>query len=86
MIGVYYEDHEVGQTATLGAHRFTREAILDFARKFDPQPFHLDEEVGGEVDLRRGCAHRAGHTVSVSMRLLVDGPPTRSARPFATHG
>ena len=72
MIGVYYEDHEVGQTARLGAHRFTREAILEFARKFDPQPFHLDEEAAAKSIFGGLCAS-GWHTVSASMRLLVDG-------------
>ena len=69
---LYYEDHEVGQTAPLGAHRFTREAILDFARKFDPQPFHLDEAAAAKSIFGGLCAS-GWHTVSVSMRLLVDG-------------
>jgi acyl dehydratase len=84
VIGLWYEEHEVGQTAPLGAHRFTREAILDFARKFDPQPFHLDEEAAAKSIFGGLCAS-GWHTVSVSMRLLVDG---RSAqrKVLATHG
>ena len=72
MIGVYYEDHEVGQTAPLGVYRFTREAIVDFARQFDPQPFHLDEAAAAKSIFGGLCAS-GWHTVSVSMRLLVDG-------------
>jgi acyl dehydratase len=72
MIGLWYEDHEVGHTAPLGAHRFTREAIVDFARKFDPQPFHLDEAAAAKSIFGGLCAS-GWHTVSVSMRLLVDG-------------
>jgi acyl dehydratase len=72
MIGLYYEDHQVGQTAPLGAYRFTREAIVDFARQFDPQPFHLDEAAAAKSIFGGLCAS-GWHTVSVSMRLLVDG-------------
>ena len=72
MIGLWYEDHEVGQTAPLGAHRFTREAILDFAGKFDPQLFHLDEQAAA-TSIFGGLCASGWHTVSVSMRLLVDG-------------
>ena len=72
MIGLWYEDHEIGQTAPLGAHRFTRDAILEFARKFDPQPFHLDEAAAAKSIFGGLCAS-GWHTVSVSMRLLVDG-------------
>ena len=32
MIGLYYEDHQVGRTTTIGAREFTREAIIAFAR------------------------------------------------------
>ena len=36
MIALFYEDHEIGQKAALGSHRFTRDAIVAFARDFDP--------------------------------------------------
>ena len=78
MIGFYYEEHEVGQTAPLGAFRFTREAIVDFARQFDPQPFHLDEAAAAESIFGGLCAS-GWHTVSVSMRLLVDGRAAQRA-------
>jgi acyl dehydratase len=84
MIGLWYEDHEVGQTAPLGAHRFTREAILDFARKFDPQPFHLDEQAAAKSIFGGLCAS-GWHTVSVSMRLLVDGRHAQR-KALAAHG
>ena len=44
MIGLYLEEIEVGHVVELGQHHFTREAIIAFARAYDPQPFHLDEE------------------------------------------
>jgi acyl dehydratase len=44
MMGLYLEEIDVGRVVELGSHHFTREAILDFAQKYDPQPFHLDEE------------------------------------------
>ena len=43
MMGLYLEEVEVGLEIELGRYRFTRENIIDFARTFDPQPFHLDE-------------------------------------------
>ncbi|WP_257445966.1 MaoC family dehydratase [Archangium lipolyticum] len=42
----YFEDFQVGQTFELGSYEVSREEILEFARKYDPQPFHLDEEAG----------------------------------------
>ncbi len=44
MIGLYLEEIEVGRVVELGSHHFTKDAIIDFAKKYDPQPFHLDEE------------------------------------------
>ncbi len=44
MIGLYLEEIELGRVVDLGSHHFTREAIIAFARQYDPQPFHLDEE------------------------------------------
>jgi acyl dehydratase len=48
------------------------EAIKGYARQFDPQPFHLDEQAA-ERTFFRGLAASGWHTVSVTMRLLVDG-------------
>ncbi len=39
-MGVSYEDMVVGTTTEIGKHTFTREEIVEFAEKFDPQPFH----------------------------------------------
>lgn len=43
-MSTYFEDLVVGPAAELGAFTFTAENIKAFARKYDPQPFHLDEE------------------------------------------
>jgi acyl dehydratase len=40
----YWEDFAVGQVRDLGSISATREDIIAFARQFDPQPFHLDDE------------------------------------------
>lgn len=42
----HFEDFTVGETIDLGSTRVTREEVLAFAREFDPQPFHLDDEAG----------------------------------------
>lgn len=39
----------IGVTVTLGSHTFEPEAIKAFARKFDPQVFHVDEEAAGKA-------------------------------------
>src|SRR5437763_14474588 len=40
----YWEDYEVGQKYSLGSTSFTAEEIVEFARQFDPQPFHVDAD------------------------------------------
>jgi hypothetical protein len=44
MLGLFLEDIDEGLSVDLGSYHFTRESILKFARKYDPQPFHVDEE------------------------------------------
>ena len=43
-MGNYFEDQVIGAVTELGSHHFTAEDIKRFAAKFDPQPFHMDEE------------------------------------------
>ena len=52
----FCEDLLIGEEAALGSYVFTRTNIISFARKFDPQPFHLDEGGARESGLRRLCA------------------------------
>ena len=40
----FYEDIAVGQKSAFGHYEVTREEVIDFAQKYDPQPFHLDDE------------------------------------------
>ncbi len=40
----WWEDFPVGRVREFGGFAVTREAVLAFARDFDPQPFHLDDE------------------------------------------
>jgi acyl dehydratase len=66
----YFEDRVVGEIADLGAHTFTRDEIIDFARNFDPQPFHLDEEAGRK-SLFGGLSASGWHTASMYVRHMV---------------
>lgn len=67
----YFEDLVIGETMQLGSHRFTREEIVDFARRYDPQPFHLDEAAGAQ-SLFGGLAASGWHTAAVWLRHLID--------------
>ncbi|HLW03276.1 MAG TPA: MaoC family dehydratase [Ktedonobacterales bacterium] len=69
----YFEDFHVGDTYELGeTAQITAEEIIAFARQFDPQPFHLDAEQAKD-SLFGQLVASGWHTVSLLMRLLVDG-------------
>jgi acyl dehydratase len=42
--GCFFEDRQIGETTDLGSHTFGKDEMIAFARQFDPQPFHLDEQ------------------------------------------
>ena len=52
----YYEDIVAGCTQTLGSTSVTKADIIAFARAFDPQPLHLDEEAARATMVGRLCA------------------------------
>ena len=80
----FFEDIEIGQRRELGSFTFTAELIKKFARQFDPQRFHLDEEEGRK-SLFGGLAASGWHVGSVCMKLLVaDGQ--RQAAEAAARG
>lgn len=68
---LYLEDFAAGQKHTTGSVRVDANAIKAFARQFDPQPFHLDEE-GAGGSMFEGLAASGWHTAALTMRLLVD--------------
>src|SRR5690606_12350362 len=57
----------IGETITLGSHVFEAQAIKDFARKFDPQPFHVDDDKAEASLFGRLCASGC-HTVATWMK------------------
>ena len=68
----YWEDFTPGDVIELGSRQITRDAILAFAREFDPQPFHTDEEAARHTGFG-GLIASGWHTGSLSMRLFYDG-------------
>ena len=68
----YFEDFPVGATFDLGSTTVTKESILAFAREYDPQPFHVDEEQA-KGSWFGGLIASGWHTAAVMMRLVVDG-------------
>jgi acyl dehydratase len=69
---LYLEDFSPGQTFESSRVTVDADAIKAYARQFDPQPFHLDETSAAGTFFR-GLAASGWHTVSMTMRLLVDG-------------
>ena len=68
----YFEDFKPGEVATLGSHTITTTEIIAFARQFDPQVFHVDEEAARQTIF--GSLIASGwHTGSLAMRLFCDG-------------
>ena len=67
----YFEDLAPGTVLEFGDAEMTAAAIIEFARQFDPQPFHLDPEAA-KHSLFGGLCASGWHTASVMMRLWVD--------------
>jgi acyl dehydratase len=67
----FFEDIAVGDRLELGRHTFTADVIKRFARRYDPQPFHVDEAAAAGSHF--GALVASGwHTAAVWMRLMVE--------------
>ena len=67
----FFEDTRIGETNGGGQYTFTAEDIKSFAARFDPQPFHLDEEAATRSHFKKLCAS-GWHTVCVRMKLMIE--------------
>ena len=72
MTELYYEDLSVGETHEAGPRTVTEDEILEFAKKHDPQSFHVDREAA-EASMFGGLTASGWYTAAIVMRLLVDG-------------
>lgn len=75
---MYFEDFAVGQRIEMGPREVGLDEIVRFARRFDPQPFHLDEEAG-RASLFGGLVASGWQTAAICMRMMVDGYLNRAA-------
>jgi len=66
----HWEDFAVGETTDVGTVSVTREEIVEFARRYDPQPFHVDE-VAAEDGPYGGLIASGWHTAALFMGLFV---------------
>ena len=72
----YFEDLEIGAKTFFGSYDVTREEVIDFARKYDPQPFHLSDEEAAKTHFGRLAAsgwHTCAMTMAVIARHVVEG-------------
>jgi len=67
----YFEDLDVGSKASFGAYAVTREEVIDFASRYDPQPFHLSDEAAAQTHFGR-LAASGWHSCAMMMAMLVE--------------
>ncbi len=67
----YLEDLVVGARASFGAYQVTRAEVLEFATKYDPQAFHLDDAAAAATHFGRLSAS-GWHSCAMVMRMFVD--------------
>ena len=66
---IYLEDLAVGQETYFGSYEVTREEVLEFASKYDPQPFHLSDEEAAKTHFGR-LAASGWHTCAMTMAVI----------------
>jgi acyl dehydratase len=71
-VTIYFEDFVVGETVELGSVEVTETAIIEFAERYDPQPFHVDPAAAARSPYG-GLIASGWHTCALYMRLLCDG-------------
>jgi acyl dehydratase len=69
---IHFDDFAPGQVYPLGRRTLARDEVVAFARDWDPQPFHLDEQAAAR-SIYGGLIASGWHTVCVFMRLFADG-------------
>lgn len=78
MPDLYWEDFTPGTQFDLGAATVSEQELLDFARKFDPQPIHTDAQAA-QQGMYGGLIASGWHTCALVMRTLVDQVLSRAA-------
>lgn len=66
-----FDDLKPGDRFQLGAYELTREEVIDFASKYDPQPFHLDDAAAAANPIFGRLSASGWHTAMI-MHLLAD--------------
>lgn len=66
----YFEDIEIGAKSRFGSYKVTREDVIAFAERYDPQPFHLSDEAAAQTHFGRVAAS-GWHTCAMTMAMMV---------------
>lgn len=74
----YWEDLYAGKVIELGQRMVSRDEIVEFAKQYDPQPFHTDE-AAAKQSIYGGLIASGWHTCAMMMRMLYDGVLVRAA-------
>lgn len=74
---LYFEDLKESMKFSLGTHTVSREEILEFAKKYDPQPFHIDEDAASKSHFG-GLIASGWHTNAIYMKLFVESIMTKA--------
>ncbi len=75
---IYFEDFKVGDQTVLGSITVDKAEVIEFAKRYDPQPFHIDE-AAAEITMFGGLIASGWHTCAMGMRILVDSSLGQSA-------
>jgi acyl dehydratase len=81
----YWEDIEVGARSSFGRYEVTREEVIEFASRYDPQPFHLSDEAAAQTYFGRLSAS-GWHTCAMLMRMLVEHMKTEQQAGLGSPG
>ncbi len=69
---LYLDDFKTGEVREFGRYVVSREEIIDFATRYDPQPFHVDE-VAAKSSPYEGLIASGWMTCAIAMRMVCDG-------------
>jgi acyl dehydratase len=75
---LHYEDFPEGMIVPFGSYYLSREEVIAYAREWDPQPFHMDEEAAKNSVLG-GLAASGWQTSAILVKLAVEAYANRSA-------
>lgn len=82
---LYFEDVRPGTKAAFGRYEVSREEVIEFASKYDPQPFHLDDEAAAKTFFGK-IAASGWHTAAMTIRMLVENMKTNEQAGLGSPG